>query len=245
MASIKVNVKRNGKAATVVFRCIWNVIVVASLLSMTGCTPVGSVSRAQPTAYVGSTTTVATPPVTAAIVVGESLSRPYSPPLIDAIYTSALLQLRRHPFFRPRFILVERNQLDSILEEQGLGARGVVNLSTAPQIGNVLGAQKFIYVELLEADANRTGASLGGTPVGTVSAIGYRTTVSVSMRLVDTETGQLEALGFASDEAFVPESVVLNRLRAGVSEVDSAIIELLENAVFKAANDLAIDYDLN
>ncbi|MEM7735096.1 MAG: CsgG/HfaB family protein [Deinococcota bacterium] len=188
---------------------------------------------------------MATPPVTAAIVVGESLSRPYSPPLVDAIYTSTLVQLRRHPFFRPRLILVERSQLDSILEEQSLGASGVVNLSTAPQIGNVLGAQKFIYVELLEADANRTGASLSRTPVGTVSATGYRTNVSVSMRLVDTETGQLDALGFASDEAFVPESVVLNGLRAGVSEVDSAIIELLENAIFKAANDLAIDYDLN
>ncbi|MEM6429962.1 MAG: CsgG/HfaB family protein [Deinococcota bacterium] len=203
-------------------------------------------SRSQSTAYVGSNpNTLATPPVTTTIVVGESLSRPYSPPLVDAIYSSTLVQLRRHPFFRPRFILVERNQLDSILEEQSLGASGVVNLSTAPQIGNILGAQKFIYVELLEADANRTGASLGGTPIGTLSATGYRTTVSVSMRLVDTQTGQLDALGVASDEAFVPESVVLNRMRAGVSEVDSAIMALLESAIFKAANDLAIDYDLN
>jgi len=214
------------------------VLAVGVLIS---CAPV-NVSRSEPVAYMGAGFNGT--PETVAVVVGVS-ERPYTPALVDAIYNSVVQQLRRHPYFRPRFTIVERRQLDNLLAEQDLATQGVVDLATAPQVGRLLGARKFLYVELVRAEANFTGASIGGTPIGTVAATGYRSTVAVSLRLVDTETGQLEALGFATDEAFIPESVVLNRVRAGVSEVDSAIIERLSSAVFAASNDLAIDFDLN
>lgn len=208
---------------------------------LTSCAPV-SVSRSETATYLGSGFDGT--PETVAVIVGVS-ERPYTPALVDAIYDSVVRQLRRHPYFRPRFTIVERRQLDNLLAEQDLAARGMVDLATAPQVGRLLGAQKFLYVELVRAEVNFTGASVSGTPVGRVAATGYRTTVAVSMRLVDTETGRLEALGFATDEAFIPESVVLNRVRAGVSDVDSAVIERLSSAVFTASNDLALDYDLN
>jgi hypothetical protein len=219
----------------------WLLFFVGLSVLATSCVPI-NVSRSEEAAYLGRG--FEGNPETVAVIVGLG-ERPYTPALVDAVYNSVVQQLRRHPYFRPRFTIVERRQLDNLLVEQDLATRGVVDLATAPQVGRLLGARKFLYVELVRAEANFTGASLGGTPIGTVAATGYRSTVAVSMRLVDTETGQLEALGFATDESFIPESVVLNRVRAGVSEVDSAIIERLSSAVFSASNDLAIDYDLN
>lgn len=73
-----------------------------------------------------------------------------------------------------RFKLVERGQLEKVLEELKLGASGVVDANTVQQIGKLL------------------GAALVGT--GTYTWLGK--TVDVNARFIETETG--EVIGAAS-----------------------------------------------
>src|SRR5437016_618213 len=61
-----------------------------------------------------------------------------------------------------QFSVIERAQLQSILAEQGLGASGAVQASTAAKIGKLLGVQVIFTGSITDFSIKKTGASFRG-----------------------------------------------------------------------------------
>src|SRR5207244_1607622 len=85
-----------------------------------------------------------------------------------------------------KFVVVERDRLDKVMEEQKLGMSGAIDPSTAAKVGKVLGLNAIV-----------TGAvsQFGETTEGSEYLLtqSKRTVVkcTVDIRVVDAETGQI------------------------------------------------------
>jgi tetratricopeptide (TPR) repeat protein len=75
----------------------------------------------------------------------NSSGRPEMAPKVQAFAITALAETR-DPFIR----LVDRENMDRILEEQRLGLSGVVDEQTAVRVGNLMGAQAVLMGTLIE-----------------------------------------------------------------------------------------------
>ncbi len=92
-----------------------------------------------------------------------------------------------------RFVVVERSQLEQILQEQGLGQTGVMTEETAAQVGKLLGAHALVLGRLNELtfrsgrhdfksdEEKEEGFSLA-------ASIGM---AEVSFKVINTETGEI------------------------------------------------------
>ena len=91
------------------------------------------------------------------------------------------------------FKVVEREKLQSVMEEQNLMASGRAKLSEAAQIGKLTGAQYLVTGTVTSFEAN-TGHSGGGFSFGGVSIGGKSSTayVAIDIRVIDTTTGDIE-----------------------------------------------------
>ncbi len=92
----------------------------------------------------------------------------------------------------PRFRLIEREQINRILEEQDFGASGRVDVKTAAAIGKILGVQFLVMGKVTEFANKTTGGSLslGGKGLG-LSTTTSR--VAIDARLVNAETAEIVA----------------------------------------------------
>lgn len=91
-----------------------------------------------------------------------------------------------------RFIVVERNALQDVVDEQKLGQSGLVQKDTVTKIGQILGAQIIVRGVVSEFEQNESGGgkgiSFGGISLGHKSANAH---VAVDIRLIDTTSGQV------------------------------------------------------
>lgn len=91
-----------------------------------------------------------------------------------------------------KFRLVERSKLNSVLEEQELGASGRVDRSTAAKIGKLTGAQYLVMGTVTSYDEQSRGTGGGlsfrGISVGGRHDEAY---IAVDVRVVDTTTGEV------------------------------------------------------
>ncbi|NLY89955.1 MAG: hypothetical protein GX085_10155 [Firmicutes bacterium] len=91
-----------------------------------------------------------------------------------------------------RFRLIEREQIDRVLEEQGFGASDRVDSRSAAAIGKILGVQFIVIGKVTEFSNKTTGGSLslGG------KGLGLKTTTSrvvIDARMVSTDTAEIVA----------------------------------------------------
>jgi curli biogenesis system outer membrane secretion channel CsgG len=91
------------------------------------------------------------------------------------------------------FQVVERQKLQSVMEEQNLMASGRAKLSEAAQIGKLTGAEYLVTGTVTSFEAN-TGHSGGGFSFGGVSIGGKSSTayVAIDIRVIDTTTGNVQ-----------------------------------------------------
>ena len=98
-----------------------------------------------------------------------------------------------------RFRIFERSQLESVMQEQGLGQSGAVVEQTAAQAGRLLGAELIVMGAVTEFGAKRSegGGAIGKIKIGTqtLSAI-----VAVDVRLVDANSGEIKWSGTVRKE---------------------------------------------
>lgn len=85
-----------------------------------------------------------------------------------------------------KFRMMERDRIAAIVKEQRLGTSGLVNPSTAAQVGKVIGVEYIITGAVTEYGESRGGGGGMGVSVGTR---GY--SAAVDIRLVDTTTGEI------------------------------------------------------
>ncbi|RMG67509.1 MAG: hypothetical protein D6715_04565 [Calditrichaeota bacterium] len=115
-----------------------------------------------------------------------------------------------------KFIVVERGELQRVLEEQSLGMSGLVTPQSAAKVGQLLGVELLVTGSVSEFGEKNT--KLGGA----IGKLGFGGKVSkrkaravVDIRLVNTSTGEIVMAEKAEGEA---SSTSLDRVR--FSDID-------------------------
>jgi len=91
-----------------------------------------------------------------------------------------------------KFMVLERQEIEHLLQEQQFGESGMVTPETAPKVGQMLGAELFVIGSVTEFGQKESDIS-GGT---SIFGAGLRTKTSraaVDIRLVNTSTGEIIA----------------------------------------------------
>lgn len=112
--------------------------------------------------------------------------------------------------------LLERDRLRDLTDEYALTNTGVVDSSTAVPIGNLKGAQYLLLGSINSVTARKSEASMVGMGMDR-----YKVTATVSMRIVDVETGRvaLAAVGSGTARNTMVKGP-LNIIRIGTADVD-------------------------
>jgi curli biogenesis system outer membrane secretion channel CsgG len=106
-----------------------------------------------------------------------------------------------------RYIVLERESLDTVMDEQDLGASGRVRQETAAAIGEIEGAELLVVAAVTEFSGNAGGTSgrIGGGDVGRVLgaiAGGSRKAhMAIDLRVVDSRTSRILAATSVEGEA--------------------------------------------
>ena len=132
-----------------------------------------------------------------------------------------------------QFSVIERQKLQAILAEQGLGASGAVSPSTAPKIGKLLGVQLIFTGSITSFSIKKTGGSFMG-----VGANKAKAESKLDVRMIDTTTGEILLVatgagskstgGFSfrgtSFENEYDEGVAHEALRPAITEVTQKVL---------------------
>ena len=129
-----------------------------------------------------------------------------------------------------RFVLVERERLNAILDEQRLGRSGLVDENTAAEIGRLSGAAAVVFGGLSSASQQK---------IDKFSYDLIRTEVRIDARAADTSTGRLifvqsatgtsetkvvtDAQGQVISGAIDPKAEFLNAAQAAVIELSQKL----------------------
>lgn len=93
-----------------------------------------------------------------------------------------------------KFRLIEREQIDKVLQEQDFGESGRVDTRSAAKIGKILGVQFLVMGRVTEFSFKSTGA--GGISLKKGIGLGVKSTnakVAIDARLVDTSSAEIIA----------------------------------------------------
>ncbi len=89
-----------------------------------------------------------------------------------------------------KFIVLEREELDKVLQEQGLGLSGAVTPQSAAQVGKLLGVELIVTGSVSEFGEKES--SIGGALKGFGAKLSSREARSVvDIRLINTTTGEI------------------------------------------------------
>ncbi len=115
-----------------------------------------------------------------------------------------------------KFLVVERQELSSILEEQGLGMSGAVTPQSAAKVGQLLGVELMVMGSVSEFGEKKSGLGGGIGKIGIGGKLTKRQARAVvDVRLVNTSTGEIVLAESAEGEE---SSTGLDRIR--VEDID-------------------------
>lgn len=132
-----------------------------------------------------------------------------------------------------RFKLLDRTRQRVLTDEYAHDLSALVDEDTAPAIGNQYGAQYLLMGSIIGVTTRRSETTVVGA--GTKRA---QVTATVSLRLVDTETGEvvLAATGRSRKNNTLVKAP-LGLIRIGTEEVDKGQVnEALEDAIHEAVD---------
>lgn len=113
----------------------------------------------------------------------------------DNLGKAAADELVTQLFQTDRFRVIERAQIEAILQEQNLGQSGRVDSSTAAQIGQVLGVQAILTGSITQFSIERISGGFAG-----IGGSYSRAESIVDVRLIDTNTAEILLADEASGE---------------------------------------------
>ncbi|MBU1189355.1 MAG: SH3 domain-containing protein [Gammaproteobacteria bacterium] len=105
-----------------------------------------------------------------------------------------------------RYIVLERESLDTVLNEQDLGASGRIKQGTAAAIGEIEGAELLIVAAVTEFDDNSGGTrggvgGFGGGVFGAIAGGSKSAHMAIDLRVVDATTSRILAATSVEGEA--------------------------------------------
>ncbi len=152
------------------------------------------------------------------------------------VYDESVTTIYQSAYVRSRFDLVEREDMTKLLQENDFIKNGYVDNSAGPQIGQLLGAQYVLIVEV----TNATATYVSGGGLFGLGGSGYNTDVRVSMRLVDSETGIIVGRSTGRAKQLIADGITVLGINANTSDEESAIISLLPAALQDAIDILLL-----
>jgi len=91
-----------------------------------------------------------------------------------------------------RFIVLEREQLDTVLKEQDLGASGRIKKDTAAPVGEIYGADLIITAAVTEFEGGAQGVGAGTKVLGVAVGGGMKKAhMAIDVRIIDAKTSQI------------------------------------------------------
>lgn len=145
-----------------------------------------------------------------------------------------------------QFRITERAEIDKVLSEQDLAQSGRVNPATAAAVGRIEGAELLVLGSVSEFGVQTTGG--GGRVLGMFGGTAETVTVrvGVEIRLVDTATAEIMAIGRGVSHASqsnvsIDLANVMTNLRVGrtgTTIVDYAVRNAIRAAIEHAAGSL-------
>jgi len=101
-----------------------------------------------------------------------------------------------------RYIVLEREQLGAVLEEQDLGQSGRIKKGTEAKVGEIYGADLIITAAVTEFEGSAQGAG-GGTRVLGVTVGGgvKKAHIAIDIRIIDATTSQIVAAASVQGDA--------------------------------------------
>ena len=105
-------------------------------------------------------------------------------------------------FTSNRYIVLEREQLGAVMEEQDLGQSGRIKKGTEAKVGEIYGADLIITAAVTEFEGSAQGAG-GGTRVLGVNVGGgvKKAHVAIDIRVIDATTSQILAAATVQGDA--------------------------------------------
>ncbi|TCL64272.1 flagellar assembly T-like protein [Hydrogenispora ethanolica] len=141
-----------------------------------------------------------------------------------------------------KFRVIEREQIDKVLQEQRFGASGMVDSNTAARLGKILGVQYLVMGRVTEFSFKSNG---GGIATSKGFGLGIKTTnalVAIDARLVDTTTAEIvSAVTGRGEKKQTNLGLVVNwnAIAFGSSEFRKTILgEALRDAVSQLTDEL-------
>lgn len=170
------------------------------------------------------------PPETLAVLMSNRRT-----PLQQASYLYVFDEFINNRYVRTRFDVVDRDRTDALLNESEFGSSGLVNVSTSPRLGKLLGARYLVFADLLQAKSTVGGSSILG-----VTVRGYDVSINLSMRIVDTESGRVLGSGVGNYTGFVTTGVSVSGVggSSGSNQGDEFIVAALPNATRMALDSM-------
>ena len=131
----------------------------------------------------------------------------------------------------PDFEILSRTDIDKVVQEHELAATGLIDMSTAPTFGKMLGAEYLLITNITGLSSRKKIASVVGT-----GSKDYIVTARMAARIVEVESGRVvlaaTSSATSSNKMF---KVTGGLIRIGMDEVDQG---LADEAIEKATEAL-------
>jgi len=148
---------------------------------------------------------------------------------------AALYALLDHPYAYRRYDVVERSRVDAITDELGLTSSGLVDQSTAAEVGQLLGANSVLLMSVSGVSVSPYG--LASFNIGVGGSV-YDVRATVQMRLVDIESGRIIAAARQNAQQVVPGSFAFRGVGFAGNPEDAALLNVVTSAATVAIDDL-------
>jgi curli biogenesis system outer membrane secretion channel CsgG len=146
----------------------------------------------------------------------------------------ALAALVGHPYTFRRFDVVERSRVDAITSEAGLARSGLVDLSTAARLGDLLAAK---YIVLMSVSGVSVSPYTLGVSRGTGLSV-YSVRASIQLRMVDVATSRVIAAIQSPVQRVVPGSFAVRGVGFSGRPDEAALLNAVADGAQAAVDDL-------
>lgn len=150
-----------------------------------------------------------------------------------------------------RFNLIERDQVETILNEHAFNLSGLVDTNTAVQIGKLAGVQYIVYGSVVNCSLKASGILYDNSNYGGMSNDKYTVIADVTARFIDVETGRIVLMARGHGQSTSTANEIqwhqyrngyygkyydgTQKIKFGAKEVSQTQVY---NAIAKAADDL-------
>jgi len=136
-----------------------------------------------------------------------------------------------------KFLVVERTELEQVLNEQGLGQSGLVTPQSAAKVGQLLGAEMLVTGSVTEfgEKESKVGGGLGRLGGLNLGVSKKKARVAVDVRLVNVNTGEIMAAKSA-----VGEDASTGLDNVGINDIDFHNTDTWDNTQLGKASREAI-----